>query len=487
MMIGRHRIDGDLVLRFIAEGMTKGTALILAFLLARWLAADGFGGYSQTQALVAVLVPIVLLGLGFAVIRQIAGARTTADIAAPIATAFVISSAISLILATIMWTAANSIAVHFSNHPAAATLVRAAAILLPIAAWQSLMFEALRARHRVKSATLLQITEAIASLIAIIVLTFLDNLTPVIAIRVITGLKFFFFLCAGADFLLLQRIRPNQLVILPLPGIRSALALGIPFMIAGLGESLMGLVDRVLVGSLAGADTVGRYVAAQTLIAILASWGAPYWWLLYPRMARAMANDSPAEAQAATHRLFGNFIAWGTPLAVLLAILGAQILTLALGETFRISPTIMSVLVLAVFVNQSATPWEYYLYITGKAVFLMWASLAWGLVAVAGIVLLLPEIGLLGTAISVASARTGFALSVVVMAGRQGVGLQLLPPHVTQRSTIGFAAGVGVIGFMYLVAIPATFLPWHIAAAFLATYVIASGLTALLQARWRTA
>ncbi|MDA0784774.1 MAG: hypothetical protein O3B37_00650 [Proteobacteria bacterium] len=73
------------------------------------------------------------------------------------------------------------------------------------------------------------------------------------------------------------------------------------------------------------------------------------------------------------------------------------------------------------------------------------------------------------------------------MAGRQGVGLQLLPPHVTQRSTIGFAAGVGVIGFMYLVAIPATFLPWHIAAAFLATYVIASGLTALLQARWRTA
>ncbi|MBT4905914.1 MAG: hypothetical protein HON62_03460, partial [Rhodospirillaceae bacterium] len=59
-MIGRHRIDGDLVLRFTAEVMTKGAALAMAFLLARWLAADGFGGYSQTQALVAVLVPIVL-------------------------------------------------------------------------------------------------------------------------------------------------------------------------------------------------------------------------------------------------------------------------------------------------------------------------------------------------------------------------------------------------------------------------------------------
>ena len=487
MMIGRHRIDGDLMLRFMAEGMTKGAALVMAVLLARWLAADGFGGYSQTQALVAVLVPIVLLGLGFAVIRQIAGASATEDIAAPVATAFVIASVVSLILAIIMWTAANSIAIHFSDHPAAPALVRTAAVLLPIAAWQSLLFEALRARHRVRSATLLQIAESAASLLAVVVLAALDGLTPVAAISIIAAIKFAFFLCAGADFVLSQRIRPAQFAILPLSGIRSALALGIPFMIAGLGEALMGLVDRVLVGSLAGADTVGRYVAAQTLIAILASWGAPYWWLLYPRMARAMANNAPADALAVTHRLFGNFIAWGTPLAVLLAILGAQILTLAVGETFRISPTTMSVLVLAVFVNQSATPWEYYLYITGKAVFLMWTSLAWGIVAVAGIVILLPEIGLLGTAISVAAARMGFALSVVLKAGQQGLGPQLLPPRVTQRSAIALAAGIGVLALMYLAVNPSGLQPWHFAWAFLVSYLAASGITAFLQARWRTA
>jgi O-antigen/teichoic acid export membrane protein len=487
MMIGRHRIDGDLMLRFMAEGMTKGAALVMAILLARWLAADGFGSYSQTQALVAVLFPIVLLGLGFAVIRQIAGASTTADIAAPVATAFVIASVVSLILAIIMWTAANSIAIHFYDHPAAPALVRAAAVLLPIAAWQSLLFEALRARRRVRSATLLQIAESAASLAAVFILAVRDDLTPVAAISVIAAIKFAFFLGAGADFVLSQRIRPAQFAILPLAGIRAALGLGVPFMIAGLGEALMGLVDRVLVGSMAGADTVGRYVAAQTLIAILASWGAPYWWLLYPRIARAFANDSPSEALAATHRLFGNFIAWGTPLAVLLAILGAQILTLAVGETFRISTTTMSVLVLAVFVNQSATPWEYYLYISGKAIFLMWTSLAWGIVAVAGIVILLPEIGLLGTAISVATARTGFALSVVLKAGQQGLGAQLLPPRVTQRSAIALAAGIGVLALMYLAVNPLSLQPWHLAGAFLVSYLAASGITAFLQARWRTA
>ena len=72
MMIGRHRIDGDLALRFAAEGASKGSALVMAFLLARWMATEGFGAYAQTMALVAVLVPVMLLGLGFAIVRQIA-------------------------------------------------------------------------------------------------------------------------------------------------------------------------------------------------------------------------------------------------------------------------------------------------------------------------------------------------------------------------------------------------------------------------------
>ncbi len=487
MMIGRHRIDSDLMLRFVAEGITKGSALAIAFLLARWLAADGFGGYSQTQALVAVLVPLVLLGLGFALIRQIAGAATTADITAPVATAFVITTAVSLIVATTMWAWANSLALHFTDHPAAASLIRTAAILLPIAVWQSLLFEALRARHRVKSATLLQITESSLSLAAVIALALFEQLTPVTAIAAIAALKFVFFVCAGVDLALSERIRPAQLALLPLPGIRASLALGIPFMIAGLGEVLMGLVDRVLVGSIAGVDVVGRYVAAQTLIAVLASWGAPYWWLLYPRMARAMASDPSADVLSATHRLFGNFIAWATPLAVLLAILGAQILALALGETFRISQTTMSVLVLAVFVNQSATPWEYYLYVTGKAVFLMWTSLTWGIIAVVGIVILLPELGLIGAAIAVATARTGFALSLVFKAGQIGLGAQLLPPNVTLRSVFALASGIGVIAGMHLAWGSATLAPWHFAGVFLVTYLLTSAITAWVQARSRAA
>lgn len=487
MMIGRHRIDVDLMLRFAAEGMTKGAALAMAFLLARWLAANGFGAYAQTQALVAVLVPLVLLGLGFAIIRQIAGASSTTEIAAPVATAFAITSLVALSLAALLWTASDTIAAHFSDHPSAPSLVRAAALLLPAAAWQSLLFEALRARHRVRAATLLQIGEALAALAGIALLFLAGRLTPVAAVNLVAAIKFFVFVCAGLDLVRSQAIRLSHIGMLPVTGVRAALGLGIPFMIAGLGEALMGLVDRVLVGSLAGADTVGRYVAAQTLIATLASWGAPYWWLLYPRMARALASGAPADAMAATHKLFGNFIAWGAPLAVLLVILGPQILTLALGEGYRIAPLTMGILVLAVFVNQAATPWEYFLYISGRAMFLMWVSLAWGLAAVAGIVILLPELGLLGAAISVAAARSGFALSVVCMAERQGLGPRLLPTAVTYRSAAALAAGLGAAALLNGWPGVSGVLPWHAAGLFVVTYALASGVAGYFQARWRTA
>ncbi len=103
MKIGPWRIEAALLQRFLAEAITKGSALILAFLLARWLAVEGFGAYSQTQALVAVLVPLALLGLGFAIVRQIAGATTTQDIASPIATAFLLVSLTSISIGVVLW------------------------------------------------------------------------------------------------------------------------------------------------------------------------------------------------------------------------------------------------------------------------------------------------------------------------------------------------------------------------------------------------
>ena len=484
MRIGQRQLDDALIQRFLAEGVTKGTALLLAFLLARWLAAEGFGGYSQSQALVAVLVPVVLLGLAFAIIRQIASATNAADIAAPITTALVIVSMLSVSLAVAIWAFAPRYAADFSNHPSAIALVRATAILLPVAAWQNLFFEALRARQRVRTATFLQIGEALLSLTGIVLLWFLGGLTPVTAIVVIALFKVAFLLSAAADLIRSQMIGLAQIRLLSRRDVQAALALGVPFMIAGLGESLMGMVDRILIGSLAGSETVGRYVAAQTLIAILASWGAPYWWLLYPRMAHAMRAGTSAEAITITHRLFGNFITFATPLAVLLAILGPQILMLALGESFYVGQAAMAVLVLAILINQSATPWEYSLYISGKAVFLMWTSIFWGLAAVAGIIVVIGQYGILGVALSVATARLGFAITIIYGAGHTGLGLELLPKENVLRAVAGSLLALLVIAISSIMT-TMIYNPWLVAALFVLVYGFVDLSTRLYQARWR--
>lgn len=482
MKIGPWRIEAALLQRFLAESITKGSALILAFLLARWLAVEGFGAYSQTQALVAVLVPLALLGLGFAIVRQIAGATTTQDIASPIATAFFLVSLTSISIGVVLWFTAVPLAGVFSNHPSAVALIRAAAVLLPVAGWQTLFLEALRARQRVRAATAIQIGEALFALSGVVALLWLDTLTPVTAIALITAVKTVFLIWAVADLFFSQAIRPTQLVLLSPRCIRTALALGIPIMIAGLGEVMMGFVDRLLIGSMAGSDTVGRYVAAQTLIAILASWGAPYWWLLYPRMARALADKAHAEAIATVHRLFGAFILYAAPLAALLAILGPGVLALAIGEEYRMSHAVMAALAAAVFVNQSATPWEYSLYISGRALFLMIASLFWGACALAAIATLVPQMGLLGAAIAVAGARLGFAVTVVLGARQQGMGAVLLPPGLALRTLTALGGGILAAAIAAFITAQAE-IAWMSAVLFLVAYgLIAFGVPSL-QAR----
>jgi O-antigen/teichoic acid export membrane protein len=486
MRIAGRQVDTALALRFLTEGSMKGAALVMAFLLARWLGVDDFGSYAQAQAMVLVLAPIALLGLGFAIVRQIAGTSVPRRVGTSLTTALAIVSVISTLAASAIFLAAEAFGTSVMENAVSADLVRAAAVLLPVAAWQTLILESLRGRQRVRTATVLQIGESVSILTAIVALHLAGELTPTNVILSFAAMKFGS-LCLGTlDLFRSQRLRWRHLRFLKHTDIRGALALGIPFMIAGFGEALMGMVDRLVLGNILGADAVGRYAAAQTLVAILASWGAPFWWLLYPRMAHALARGTREDMLPPVRKLFGTFLFFGLPIAAAIVLLGPQLLTLALGDDFGVSILLMAFLTGAVFINQSATPWEYHLYIEGKAAFLMWATLAWGMIAVAGTIFLAPRFGIVGAAGPVAAARAGFALTILIAARRNGQGLNFIPADAAIRLMAGFAAGLCTAVPVFAISEP-EYGPALSALTFVAAYFTAGPGVSALQARRRSA
>lgn len=478
----RGRYDGALVARFIAEGATKALSLVTVVVLTRLLAVDGFGAFSQVQALSVAAVPVVTLGIGFGIVRRIAGTVAPAAIAARLLTAGTLVAGMAMAVATIVWLAAPFAARYVLDVPDAASLLRAAALLFAASAFQTLTLEALRARQRAAAASALQIGEAAAWLAGVALLAAAGGLDALGVVLLLAVIRAAVALLAALHLIRREALtdRPRRLA--DRGEIRHALAIGLPFVIVGLGDALLAMADRLLVGASLGADMVGRYAAAQMLTTLLASWGAPFWWLLYPRLAAAPTG----EGVLAARRLLGGFAQWGVALVVALGLGGATLLPLVAGAGYDVSPAVVALLAATVFVHQAATPWEYSLYIADRATTLVWTTFAWGLAAVALTLLLLPQFGLAGAAAATLLARLGFAATVAAAAARIGHGAALLPVRaVLLRIALALAIGLAATVVAAGLGVGATGL--HDAIVFLVAYVVIVVAASRRQAERRAA
>lgn len=437
--------DVALIQRFVAEGVAKSTTLASTIIVARLMGITEFGQLSQIQAGIVLLVPLTLMGLNFAIIRQISTLKSIHDTASSVLTCFLLITGAVCLPAAYLWFKADEISKYLSMGLDAGPAIQTASLLLICTAWQTLILEAIRARQRSSAALKLQLSESFSSMALILGIAFAGQLTPLNLVLCFTFVKLFIFLAGAWSFTKSENLARANLKILPIAEVKIALGVGGPLMLAGFGEVLMGLSDRLLIGRELGQEPLGQYVIAQTLVGILASWGAPYWWLLYPRLVKALDASQPTTAVNLVHRLLGGFIEWGTLVAAMIIILGPFLTITIVGQEYLVSTQILIILLLGVAFNQISTPWEYALYVQGRTIILMWATLFWGVVTVLGMFLFLPHFDLLGGCCVVALARLGFATTVLGYGTSAGSRWLLMPTKTLKRALIGVLISLATI------------------------------------------
>lgn len=441
-MIAFSAINKELLLRFAAEGATKGIGFLTMPLLVHFLGASGYGHYSFAQAATGALIPVVSLGLGFSLVRQIIGISSPLLVAARLSGAFIMASMAAVPCALLVWYSSPLLA-RWSGAPDEIEMIaKASAVLLVAATWQNLAIEALRARQRVTYITVLQITEAVLFPVCILAMATANMLDASAVIAALASLKI------GVVVVILgsaaSALRRNMSAVWMLSGndIRMALALGLPFMISGLGEWLMAMGDRVAVGATLGAEALGSYAATQVLVAILASWGGPFWWLLFPKFCNALETGGRSSAVETSQQLGALFFQWSLPIAAAIILMGIGILGLIGKSSLMVDRTTLGFLVAATLVNQAATPWEYALYAERRGQALMKATLIWGSLTIALIYLALPFLGLAGAALATLAGRIGFAADIVSKTRALGYReFLLMPPRLAWPTIAAFAAG----------------------------------------------
>lgn len=411
----------DLGVRFIAEGAVRSSAFVLTPLLSWSLGAHVFGGYLQIMSLSFAFVPLVSAGLGFTVIRQLAGQRNGAVAPRMLAIALGIISALCVLLAVVLELLSDKIMNYFAltMFENSSSLTLTVSVLAWIFATEALVGEYLRALIKARASLYVQISGFGLHMLGLAGILLFGELSLETALLSIAGAKLIIIGFVLGPVLL--RIRGRYKQKSTLSPIRIAVT-GLPFMLAGLAEWTANLGDRLIVGRFLGAEAVAHYGAGIMMLSIIAALGAPIWWLLFPTVTKHIkSNDVEGCRKAVKHHTM-LFVELALPVMALVVLIANPAISFLLNSPVEHMNLVLLIAGCAVLISQMTTGWEYYLVTISSGKRLMTATMICSLIGFAVAWHLAATLELIGIALGMLTGKLGLGLFYAVSANRNGFG-----------------------------------------------------------------
>ena len=415
-------LKSDLGIRFIAEGAVRSSAFVLTPLLSWSLGAKVFGGYLQIMSLSFAFVPMVSAGLGFTVIRQLAGQRDGTKAPQLLAISVGIISALCLLLATVLAVFSDKIVSYFalSMFENSSWLVWTVPFLAWIFATEALVGEYLRAQIKARASLYVQIAgfglhmAILGSIIWLYELTLETALVSIAASKlIIVGFVLF--------PVLLQHLKGKgreETTNLPLKTVLG----GLPFMLAGLAEWAANLGDRLIVGRFLGPEAVAHYGAGIMMLSVIAALGAPVWWMLFPTVAKHLKNNDLEKCREIVKHHTMLFVELALPVLALVVLTANPAISLLLNSSAENMTAVVMIAGCAIITSQLTTGWEYYLVTISSGKRLMTATVIFSMIGFAVAWHLAPEWGLVGVTFGMFLGKLGLGLFYAISANRNGFG-----------------------------------------------------------------
>jgi O-antigen/teichoic acid export membrane protein len=405
----------------VAEAVARGSGFVVTPLLAWSLGASVLGSYTQVLAFSFALVPIVSAGIGYSIIRRLAGSK---DDNHSRATLYVAAAMISLICAGFggllcIFSSEVTIFLSLDVGTSETNLMILVAVLSWLVALEALVQEYFRAMQKVRQSLYVQFASIAVHIATLLVAAYLGALSIWLAL-VLLGISKLVVIFILIFFMVFYQGEGRESSY-SLPAIGTLLA-GIPFMLAGLAEWASNLGDRLVVGKYLGPEFVAQYVAAVMLLSTIVALGAPLWWLLFPEMVKYTKLADWKGCKERVQERTALFVELSIPTLCLLSLLADPLISLLVNtETTGMTPVVV-ILGLAVLTNQISTGWEYFVIVmsSGKQLVVVTVCcLASGFLVA---VLAAPIWGVLGVASGILIGKSLLAGCLAYIANRIGFG-----------------------------------------------------------------
>ncbi|MBA2346746.1 MAG: flippase [Solirubrobacterales bacterium] len=388
-----------------------GLNYIYAILLARMLGTGEFGLFSLALAVFNVLSLLALGGLDSAVLKFVTAHSARTDPAGARATVRNVlchSIVLGTLFGSMLFLGSSPIAEQFFQKPELSALLILAAVGIPIWTTSSVLVSTLQALQKVSQRIGIKyVSEPLAKMV-FTVLLFIGGLS---AQRAFGAFILALALSVLLAFLALRILLPASPHTRDSPvSNREIMVFSLP-LLGGMGfASLAARVDILLLGYWAATSEVGIYSAAFQTSAILALILGSLESVALPMFSEAIARNDTSGLQ----RLYVTVMRWALtgalPIFLIMIIFPEAILSL-FGSQFTEGALCLIVLATGQIVNSATGTIHSLLLFAGHSKLVMWTTVSASLFRIVLGALLIPEHGMIGAAIAVASGS--ILLSVV--------------------------------------------------------------------------
>lgn len=387
-----------IVIRFLAEFTSRAGSFVAFPLLVHFVGSEGYGVQAQLVTINGMLIPIAALGLGFTVVRVLAGRQTVAFISTRFFSSMLMVTVVSFVLAALVALAAPWLNDLFIKVEWATQVVRWSAWMIVLTAWELTLTDYYRARLRIVSYSLLQSFQAMANVLGLVlVLQSGGGLLQVIWAWLAVKLVFIFF---SFGYFVATREIQLKASLMTFREIIELIRFSWPIVVMGISACVMSLGDRAIIGYYMTSKQVGIYNAAYSLAGIFTAIGAPFWGPLYPLMATYKNNNDWAALTLSCQKYTNGYCFISIPTLVGLTVLASPLLqTLGSGE-FVIHPLIFGVIALGLFSDQFSANVYYLVYLHNEPVFMRNIMVLSGVINIILNIITIPFWGIFGAALS---------------------------------------------------------------------------------------
>jgi O-antigen/teichoic acid export membrane protein len=391
---------------FLAGGnfFELASRALIALLLARWLGVEGYGLYVLAVSAASLFTGVSLLGLDRAMIRYVAIQSRRHDRAGLLGTmrfGVLVASIAGAVLGVALYFASDLVAEGLFHEPALVPLLEVTAVLVPFLTVSSVLIGIAQGFNRMDYSALAEnVIQTVVRLGLLAVLVSIDSL-DVFAAVVIFGVA-----DVAATITLILLLRRDWVRDFPGPAPEpprtdrgEILRFAFPLWLSGLLRKFRNNIETFLLGSLNAVSTVGIYSVVGKInlvghVSYLAILGG-----VRPTLA-SLHDSGEREALSAVYTTATRWtMAVNLPFFIIIVLFPAELLGI-FGEDFTAGASALMVLAVAELINAGTGVCQSMIDMTGHTGVKLINSFLWMALAVGMGFLLIPELGVLGAALS---------------------------------------------------------------------------------------